>query len=258
MVFLFSLINISFTTFFFLFWKYLESGFFWVITIIFILYFSKILSIFTEKKKITQEKNLEENLQKFPIKSLIRYFKKWSYYIAFLLFYLSLYGFIYGLNLLYNFSDFSEIFHFITLSISLIISGIFFFFQQKNNETIFRLFRSNCIIFTTIYSFLILFSLFKDISPNTLFTINSVFPLFTLITVLLFDTFFKEKIKYIYIFFLFYIFLISFYYTSVIFPLLPIYQVFLGVLSFFMVLFVFFFPFIRYFSSFLSLFLWLF
>ena len=70
---------------------------------------------------------------------------------------------------------------------------------------------------------------------------------------LLFDTFFKEKIKYIYIFFLFYIFLISFYYTSVIFPLLLIYQVFLGVLSFFMVLFVFFFPFIRYFSSFLSL-----
>jgi hypothetical protein len=181
--------------------------------------------------------------------SIIEYFKKWSYYIAFLFFYLSIYGGVYGVNLIYNFSNFSEIFHYITFVISLLVMSIFFFFLKKRHETISLIFRSNCIIFTIIYGFLLYIYLVKNIEPSLIFVINSVFPLITLLSVLLFDSFFRERNKNIYLFLLSYIFIIIGCYLSVIFPNLLPWYIFLGVISFLMVIYTFFFPSISYFRE---------
>lgn len=255
MVFLFSLINISFTLFFFLFWQYIESILFWILSIIFIIYFSKILSFFVEKEESdSREINTHnKNTKKFPVKYIIEFLKKWSYYISFFFFYTSLYGFVYSINLIYNFSNFTEIFHYITFSISLVITSIFFFFLQKKQETIFLIFRSNCIIFTLIYSFLLLFSLAKNTSPSVFFIINSIFPVITLLSVLIFDSFFKERKKYIYPLFLFYLFLIVGYYLSVIFSNIPLWNIFLMVISFFMIIYTFIFPSLQLFNPFKQL-----
>ncbi|EKD44130.1 MAG: hypothetical protein ACD_71C00229G0002 [uncultured bacterium (gcode 4)] len=252
MVFLFSLINISFTLFFFLFWQYIESILFWILSIIFIIFFSKILSFFIEKNDISHKETVihDKKIKKFPIKIIIEYFKKWSYYIAFLFFYLSLYGFIYSINRIYNFSNFIEIFHYITFFISLVIVSIFFFFLQKKQETIFLIFRSNCIVFTLIYSIFLLFFLSKNISPSIFFVINSIFPIITLSSVLVFDSFFKEKKKYIYSLFLFYLFIIAGYYISTVFSTIPPWYIFLLILSFFMSIYTFIFPSIRIFNQF--------
>lgn len=252
MLFLFSLINISFTLFFFLFWQYIESALFGVLSVVFIIYFSKILSFFVKKEE-SDDKDIHDKgkeLKKIPVKYIIEFLKKWSYYIAFIFFYISLYGFIYGINLIYNISDFSEIFHYITLSISLIITGIFFFFMKKKNETVFLVFRSNCIIFTVIYSIFLSFFFIKNISPTVFFGINSIFPVFTLFSVLIFDHFFKEKKIYLYSLLLFYIFLITGYYTSVIFPNIPLWNISLAILLFFMIVYTFLFPYIDYFKRF--------
>lgn len=255
MVFLFSLINISFTLFFFLFQQYLESVLFGVLSVIFIIYFSKILSFFIEKEEDPQE-NMHRNdikAKKIPLKNIIEYIKKGSYYASFLFFYLSLYGFVYGINLIYNFSNFSEIFYFITFFISLSVTIIFFSFLQKKHETIFLIFRSNCIIFSIIYSSILLFFLWNNIIPSTIFVVNSLFPVITIVSVLLFDSFFKEKSKYIYILFLFYIFLIGIYYTSLIFSSVPLWHIVLGIISFFMVAYTFFFPLLSSFRKYTSI-----
>lgn len=247
MVFLFSLINISFTLFFFLFWQYIESILFWILSIIFIGYFSKILSFFVEKKE--NPKNINQHNKKIFTKFTIEYFKKSSYYIATLLFYISLYWFIYSINLIYNFSNFFEIFHYITFSISLVI-GIFFFFLKKRNETIFLIFRSNCVIFTSIYSCFLFLFLFKNITLTLFFIINSILPIITLFSVLIFDTFLKERKVYIYNLFLFYIFLVTLFLVTLIFPSLSLWYIFLGVVSFFMIIYTFIFPYIIYFNQF--------
>ncbi len=247
MVFLFSLINISFTLFFFLFWQYLESVLFWLLSVIFIIYFSKILSFFIKKEETEWEKINNSQSLKLPLKKIMELSKKWSYYIAFLWFYSSLYGFIYGINLIYNFSDFSDIFHYISLFITLIITGIFYLFQEKKSETISLIFRSNCIIFTVIYfSFLVSF-LFRNIQPNITFIINSIFPIITLISVLLFDPYLKEKGRIIYPIFLLYLFSIIEYYSSLLFPNILSWNIFFGMIAFFMIIYTFVFPKIKYF-----------
>ncbi len=254
MLFLFSLINISFTSFFFLFGKYMEGALFGIISLLFIIYFSKILSLFIEKKDDPHAHAPEHKKAKsITIKNIIELFKKWSYYLAFLLFYISLYGFIYSINLIYQFFDSSEIFHYITFAISLVITIIFFVFRQKNHETIFRIFRSNCIVFTVIYSFFIFFFLIEGRLPNIFFIINSIFPIITLGSVIIYDSFFKDKKEYIYLLFLFYTFLMGWYYSSLIFLGASFFHITLLVLSFFMVVYTFLFPRIKYFYVFRTL-----
>lgn len=248
MVFLFSLINISFTSFFFLFWHYVESVIFWIISTIFIIFFSKILSFFVEKEDIERQK-IDQEIKQSPLLWMVEYFKKWSYYIAFLFFYLSLYGIVYSLNLLYNFSNFSEIFHYITFIISVWVIGIFFFLLQKKHETISLIFRSNSIIFTIIYSFLFIVYRVYHIESSLFFIIDSILPIITLLSILLFDSFFREKKKNIYIFLLFYIAFIIGYYTVVIFPNLSLWYIFLGVITFLMIVYAFIFPLFYYFRA---------
>lgn len=249
MIFLFSLINISFTFFFFLFWQYIESILFWALSILFVVYFSKIFSFFLEKENILLN-NVTHKTKKYSLKSVIEFFKKWSYYISLLLFYLSLYWFIYSINLIYNFSNFTEIFHYITFSISLSITILFFSFLWKKYETLFRIFRLNCLIFTVIYSFFLLLFIIKHIQPNLFFIVNSVFPIITLWSVIIFDQFFKEKNKYIYLFFLFYVLLIGEYYISIIFSTVSLWYIFLVIGVFFMIIYTFLFPQIQYFKQF--------
>lgn len=128
--------------------------------------------------------------------------------------------------------------------------SVFFFFLQKKQETIFLIFRSNCIIFTLIYSIFLLFFLSKNISPSIFFVINSVFPIITLSSVLVFDSFFKEKKKYIYSLFLFYLFIIAGYYVSIVFSTIPPWYIFLLVILFFMIIYTFTFPSLRIFNQF--------
>lgn len=128
--------------------------------------------------------------------------------------------------------------------------SVFFYFLQKKQETIFLIFRSNCIVFTLIYSIFLLFSLSKNISPSIFFVINSIFPIITLSSVLVFDSFFKEKKKYIYSLFLFYLFIIAEYYISTIFSTTSPWYTFLLILSFFMSIYTFIFPSIRIFNQF--------
>lgn len=248
MVFLFSLINISFTLFFFLFWHYVESVIFWVISVVFIIYFSKILSLFVEKEE-TETKQKTQEIRKFPLLFIMGYFKKWSYYIAFFFFYLSLYGIVYSLNLLYNFSNFSEIFHYITFIISLLVISIFFFFLKKRYETISLIFRSNSVIFTIVYSFLFILYIGSNIEPSLFFIIDSILPIITLLSVLLFDSFFRERNLNTYLFLLFYIVLIVGYYATIIFQNLSLWTIFLGVMTFLMILYTFIFPLFYYFKQ---------
>ena len=241
MLILFSLINISFLFFFLLFWRYIESILFGVIFIIFIVYFSKILSFFVEKDEInTNDKHYtNKKINIYSMKLIIEYIKKWSYYISFLFFYISLYGFIYSLNLIYNFSYPSEIFHTISLIISIVVTGIFFLFLYKKYEIIFLIFRSNCIIFTIIYVFLLIFFLTNNIEPSILFVVNSTFPIITLLSIILFDFFFQKNIRYIYSFFLLYIFIFFGYYVFYIFSYIWSWNVFLWIISFFTILYTF-------------------
>ncbi|PIQ12062.1 hypothetical protein COW06_00205 [Candidatus Gracilibacteria bacterium CG12_big_fil_rev_8_21_14_0_65_38_15] len=221
---------------------------FGIISVIYIIYFSKILSFFIKEESI-KEQDFDKKTKKIPIKNIIEFLKKGSYYTSFLFFYASLYGFVYSMNLIYNFSSFSQIFHYITLFLSLIITGIFFFFLQKKKEVIFLIFRSNCIIYSIIYSFFLLFFLWENTSPNIFFIINSLFPIVTLLSVLIFDSFFKYKV-YTYILFLFYLFLIGFYYASVIFPTTTLWHSFLGIISLLIIVYTFIFPYKSYFRSF--------
>lgn len=252
MVFLFSLINISFSLFFFLFWQYIESVLFWILFLFCLFYFSKILSLFIEKESLGEDlQDYTTQEQKISFRHiLLDFLKKGSYYIAFLFFYTSLFGIMYSTNLVYNFSQFSEIFHTITLVLSGSIMGIFFFFLQKKQETVFLLFRSNCIVFTLIYSVFLLVFLIEGTSPGILFIINSILPLITLFSVLVYDSFFTQNKKYIYLLFLLYIFLIGGYYFSLLFSHTPLWDVFLVVLTLCTVLFTLVFPSIPFFRPF--------
>lgn len=203
------------------------------------------------EKEETEIKKRDQEIKKFPLLCIVGYFKKWSYYVAFLFFYLSLYGIVYGLNLLYNFSNFSEIFHYITFIISVLVISIFFFFLKKRHETISLIFRSNSVIFTIIYSFLFILYIGNNIEPSLFFTIDSMLPIVTLLSVLLFDSFFQERNKNIYLFFLFYIALIMGYYVTIIFPSLSLWPMFLGMMTFLMMLYTFIFPLFYYFRQYI-------
>lgn len=241
MYFLFSLINIFFAFFFFLFWRLLEAGVFWILAIVFFLYFSPLISIFSKKEKqeIIQKKS------KFSLKDTIFYLKKGSYYLSFSLFYLSLYGIIYGVSLTYGFSDFFSIFQYITFGISCMVIGIFFYFFQKKlpwRETLFLIFRSNVIIFTILYGLLMVAFLFGDKKPDMYFAFNTILSLLWLVTILMFDDFIGYRKKYLYNATLFYLFLYLFFYHTILFPFLDVYKILLYVMSGLSLLYFEFFP----------------
>lgn len=230
MYFLFSLINIVFALFFFFFWRLVESGVFWVLAIVFFLYFSPLLSVFSKK----ENEEIIVKKSKFSLKETIFYLKKGSYYLSFSLFYLSLYGIIYGVSLTYGFSDFFSIFQYITFGISCTAIGIFFYFFQKNlpwRETLFLVFRSNVIIFTILYTLLIGVFFFAGKEPDIYFVFNTILSLLWLTTILVFDDFMGQKKKYIYNTILFYFFIFIFFYHTVLFPSLDTYKILLYVMS---------------------------
>lgn len=241
MYFLFSLINIFFALFFFFFWRLLESGVFWILAVVFFLYFSPVISVFSKKEKqeIIQKKS------KFSLKDTIFYLKKGSYYLSFSLFYISLYGIIYGVSLTYGFSDFFSIFQYITLGISCIVIGTFFYFLPKKQawrETLFLILRSNVIIFTILYILLILVFFFGGKKPDMYFVFNTILSLLWLITILIFDEFIGYKKKYIYNTILFYFFLFVFFYHTILFPSIDVYKILLYTMSGFSLLYFEFFP----------------
>lgn len=241
MYFFFSLINIFFALFFFLFWRLLETGVFWVLAVVFFIYFSPLASVFSrkEKQEIIQKKS------KISLKDTIFYLKKGSYYLSFSLFYLSLYGIIYGISLTYGFSDFFSIFQYITFGISCAVTGIFFYFIQKKQtwrETLFLIFRSNVTVFTTLYSLLMLVFLFEDKNPDIYFVLNTILSLSGLVTILVFDEFIGHRKKYIYNASLLYLFLFLFFYHIVLFPFLDTYKLLLYVMSGLSLLYFEFFP----------------
>gem|GEM_PF-3761429 len=85
------------------------------------------------------------------------------------------------MSLTYGFSDFFSIFQYITLGISCILIGIFFYFlqeEQPQKETLFLIFRSNVIIFTILYTILILVFFFGDKKPDLYFVFNTILSLF--------------------------------------------------------------------------------
>lgn len=189
-------------------------------------------------------KSSDKKTRSFPIQAIFSHIRKWSYYLSLLLFYTSLYGFIYGISLMYDIADFIEVFHGTSLLISLVIIGIFVFFLGKKQETIFLVFRSNCIVFTFVYSFFLLLAIVRGNYPTTLFIINSILPIITLLGVLVLDPFFpmRRKQVYLYPFFLFYTFLVVVFYASYLFSDVPLRSVFLSVASFLMIVYTFVFP----------------
>jgi len=238
---LFALINIVFALFFFSFWRLIESGVFWVLAVVFFLYFSPLLSVFSKK----EQEEIIVKKSKLSLRETIFYLKKGSYYLSFSLFYLSLYGITYGVSLTYGFSDFFSLFQYITLGISAIVTGIFFFFLQKKEpwrETLFLIFRSNVIIFTILYTLLIFIFFFGDQRPDIFFTLNTAFSLLGLVTIIVFDEFIGHKKEYIYNFSLFYLFLFVFFYHTVLFPLLDTFKILLYVMSGLSLLYFEFFP----------------
>lgn len=230
MYFLLSLINILFAIFFFFFWRLLESGIFWILAVVFFLYFSPAISIFSKKE--TQE--IIQKKSNFSLKDIIFYLKKGSYYLSFSLFYISLYGIIYGVSLTYGFSDFFSIFQYITLGISCIVIGTFFYFLPKKQtwrETLFLIFRSNVIIFTILYGLLMIAFLFGNKQPDMYFVFNTILSLLWLVTILIFDEFIGYKKKYIYNAMLFYFSFFIFFYHTILFPFLDVYKILLYVMS---------------------------
>ena len=86
-----------------------------------------------------------------------------------------------------------------------------------------------------------------NIEPSLFFIIDSSLPIITLSSVLIFDYFFKERNKGIYLFLLFYIALIIGYYVTIIFTSLSLWLIFLGVMTLLMIVYTFIFPLFYYF-----------
>lgn len=89
----------------------------------------------------------------------------------------------------------------------------------------------------------------KDIQPSLFFIIDSILPVIIFLVILLFDSFFRERNRNTYIFLLFYIAIILGYYISIIFSTLLPWFVFLGEITFLMIIYTFLFPSLYYFRQ---------
>lgn len=156
-------------------------------------YFSTILSFFVQKETndhyTPNHDDHETSGPNISFGHIVRFLKKGSYYISFLLFYISLYGLVYGVGIIYGSVNFFDIFNYVTLGISVVITSVFFIFLGKKHETLFLVFRSNCMSFTFVYGCALLLFLIKGTQPTLFFLINAIFPLLTLTSVIYFDIF---------------------------------------------------------------------
>lgn len=231
MIFLFSLINISFTFFFFIFGRFFESAFFWILSIVCIVYFSTLLSFFIEKQELDNSHD-DVSVKKPSLikKYMVFFIKKGSYYLAFLFFYISLYGIVYSVNIIYENIPFFDVFQYVTLGLSVFIAMIYSIFFRKKHETVYLLFRSNSIIFTFIYIGIIFYSLFTGFSLHILSFINIIFPLITLTAVIFFDTFIRGLYdKYIYTLLLSYSFLVILLFSKIFLTSIDFLSIFLSI-----------------------------
>lgn len=170
-----------------------------------------------EKKKWHHDASTHEHRRSILV-TLFLHLKKISYYLSFFFFYLSLYGIVYGINGIYGFFDLTTVYSLLTLGLSLAIGWVFFVMRPKKNEVVFRLFRSNFIAFSLVYTVLFASYFFLGKTPNFLFVFNSLVSLGGLISILFFDHFLDHERKvYTYIFSLFYSFLLLFFYFHFLF-----------------------------------------
>lgn len=212
-------INALFAGFFFLFWHQIEAGAFAILAVVSFFSFNSFFRSLKEKDEAHQEeKRIQQKAFHFPLQKVVGLIKKGSYYLAFLFFYISLYGMLYGANLLYGDFDNFALFQGLLFGISLVVTIVFFGVLQKKNETVFLLFRSNFIIFSVLSALFLLFSLFSSYEYNWLFTVNVVFSLLWVAGILYFDPFFGKKKEYIYGPLLCYFLLIVYFYTHSLFP----------------------------------------
>lgn len=234
-------INIFFTLVFFILWKKIESIFFVLVWIFIFFYFNPYLF----KKSDKEEDNQEKKEIKINTKEYIKFFllniRKYSFYVAFLLFYLSIFGICFTLKINYSL---------IIFSLNFVIISIFYYFFKQKKDIIYLIFRSNFIIFSIFY--LILFPIFLFTKPNLdfLFYINSIISVSWIVCIIIFDKFIDYTTKSrFYSFFLSYLIISVLFYLRQLFNLN--YSIFVTYFFFiFSIIYFFIFPRIIYFQKF--------
>lgn len=209
----FLIINIIYSLIFYLFFQTFESIIFIVFGLILFFYFSPFYFWKKDEDKPKFIPKISLNKEKI-INIIIPSIQKISYFLAFCLFYISLYW------ISYSFSW--NLFSIFTLVISLFLTWLFFYYKNEDKNIIFLLFRSNFLVFSILYFILFMVYYFDFSKIDIIFFVNSSLSLFWLISIIIFDKkypLFKKTIIYSYT--LLYIIVFSLFYTSFLFKIQP-------------------------------------
>ncbi|MDD2487575.1 MAG: hypothetical protein PHS92_04345 [Candidatus Gracilibacteria bacterium] len=239
----FLIINIIFSSIFYIFSQAIESVIFLILGFILFIYFSP---FYFGKKDEDKPKILTKlTLKKENFVKMIPKIQKASYFIAFLFFYMSLYGISYSFE--------GNLFSIFTLIISLALTGIFFHRLKEDKNIIFLLFRSNFLVFSILYFIFFIIYLFDFSKVDIIFFFNSFLSLFGLFSILVFDRkypIFKKNMIYIYL--LFYILIFTFFYLSFLFNI-PNTILFLYIGMIYSIVFFEYMPKIKHFAEFMEI-----
>lgn len=190
-----------------IFWNLIiETVFFILVWIMFFLYFSP--SVKKEEKKVSIKNELLIKYSQINFKEIfMKFLNKFSYYIGFILFYISLYFVSLWLEI-----------KFLNFILILNILVILWFFLSKFNDFARIFLRINSIIFSFLYIFLYLYIFFTN---NNFFSIvelfNSILIIFSFLILLYFNKKNILKNKYdniILTHFIIYLFFVFLFYTN--------------------------------------------
>lgn len=223
----FLLINIVFSTIFYLFWRSIEAVFFLITWILLFFYFSP---FYFWKTKIWPSFIDKIGISKISIKNTLPLIQRISYILAFLFFYLSIYGISYSFWWWY--------FEYFTLWISIILL-VWFFISFKSQKIVLNtVVRSNFLVLSVYYVILFIKNLILQWNINTFFIINSIILFIGLILILVYDNLLDQYRKNNYfIFYLFYqsiliFFYVKFYFVIPLYLIIPYFLFLLGVFYF--------------------------
>lgn len=186
----FLIINLIFSWVFYLFEGKIEALLFFFIWVLMFFYFSPMYFTKKENKNSVLSKIAPS---KQSLKKIIPLFQKISYLLAFLFFYISLYGISYYF--------WGQLFSYFTLLLNIFTITLFFVAVNKQKLIVNLIYRSNFLVFSFIGIFLFVYKLINSQQIDIIFVINSILSLFWLLTTLIFDKLLespKKKIYYVY------------------------------------------------------------
>ncbi|MDQ1343819.1 MAG: hypothetical protein QG650_539 [Patescibacteria group bacterium] len=175
---LFLFIHLVFAAVFYFFDRFPEAVIFLILGAVFFFAFGP----FDFKKKTAQPASLGvSKIASHARAHALSFFKTGTYYIGFLLFYLSLYGIAYSLSKSLGMTP-KVLYGWLTLSLSVVTLSAFAFFGTKH-DVAYKIFRSNAFVFSTLHFFFLVYRLFWGGKFDPIFVTNVVLSLGSLATV---------------------------------------------------------------------------